>query len=398
MVHIASVDNAAPATAGERARQRFVSTLRSKILNDLARDMRDIYETKIAPGLAAETEDEDADGIDSVRIRRRLSKTDIYRFYSSSRYKAQEMTWESVRPQVERNLSTLNQMGRDAAGDGVGTLRLDPSLEIPRYVSKMDVHLMPGCFHSEYTDDDISQGAIFTYGVGVFYGGLPKTSDGGGPGKTIAKFIRAAYPEFRPEKILDLGCSTGSGTFPYVDEFPEAEVYGVDVGAPMLRYAHARAEAAGKRVHFSQQNAESLDFEDNSFDVVTSSYLLHELPVRATQKILKEIHRILKPGGLMIHFELAPQSEVDPYLDFYYNWDAYANNEPYYAQFRRQNLRALCEKAGFPPENYIQNLLFNWGTVPEEKFEACARGEIKTGIILNGGTWFTFGARKEAAA
>lgn len=397
MATVTSVDNAAPARPEERARQRFISTLRSKVLNELAADMREVYETRIAPGAASEDASSEG-GVDSTTIRRRLSKTDIYKFYSSSRYKAQEMTWESVRPQVERNIDALNQLGRETAGDCGGTLRLNADLEIPRYVSKMDVHLMPGCFHSEHAEDDISQGAIFTYGVGVFYGGLPKTSDGGGPGKTIAKFIRAAYPDFKPAAILDLGCSTGSGTFPYVDEFPQAEVHGVDVGAPMLRYAHARAMSAGKRVHFSQQNAETLDFPDNSFDVVTSSYLLHELPVRSTQKILKEIHRILKPGGLMIHFELAPQSEVDPYLDFYYNWDAYANNEPYYAQFRRQNLIALCEKAGFPPENYIQNLLFNWGTVPEEKFVACARGEIKTGIILNGGTWFTFGAWKQSGA
>ena len=292
-------------------------------------------------------------GGESVQIRRLMAKEDIYKFYSTSRYKAQEMTWESVRPQVERNLDTLMELSRDTENNCGGSLRLNPDLEIPEYVSELDVHLMPGCFHTEYQPDDVAQGAIYAYGIGVFYGGLPKTTGGTGPGRTIAEFLRAAHPDFKPEKILDLGCTIGDGTIPYVRVFPEAEVHGVDVGAPLLRYGHARASAAGLPIHFSQQNAESLDFPDNSFDVVTSSYLLHELPVSATKAILRECYRVLKPGGVMIHFELAPQSEVDPYLDFYYDWDAYNNNEPYYAQFRRQSLRALCAEAGFPEDGYI---------------------------------------------
>lgn len=388
---IQTVDNAAPPRPEERARQRFIATLRGKILMDLGRDMKETYLKKAAP---SENATADSEGDDSAQIRRMMSKEDIYKFYSSSRYKAQEMVWESVRPQIERNLDTLVEIAQSAKNKSGGSLRLDPDLEIPKYVSELDVHLMPGCFHSEYRPNDVAQGAIYTYGIGVFYGGLPKTTGGGGPGKTIAEFIRVAYPDFKPAKILDLGCTTGDNTFPYVSAFPGAQVYGVDVGAPLLRYAHARASAADLPVHFSQQNAETLDFPDNSFDIVTSSYLLHELPVKSTKAILKECHRILKPGGLMIHFELAPRSEVDPYLDFYYDWDAFNNNEPYYVQFRRQSLRGICAEAGFAEDQYIQNLLFNWGTVPVEQFNACARGDIKPEIALNGGTWFTFGAWK----
>ncbi|MCL6753034.1 methyltransferase domain-containing protein [Nostoc sp. CCCryo 231-06] len=61
--------------------------------------------------------------------------------------------------------------------------------------------------------------------------------------------------------------SIGNSTLPYVDGFPDAEVHAIDVGAPMLRYAHARAESLGKRVHFSQQNAEQTNFPDESFDL-----------------------------------------------------------------------------------------------------------------------------------
>lgn len=387
-----SVDTAAPATAPERARQRFISKIRRKVLVDLAGSMKQTYTRDIEPAIERSTGSLPDDGRD---VRKAMNGLPIYQFYSSTRYKVQEMTWESVRPQVERNIDTLADLALATNGDGsLGSLRLDPDLEIPRYVSELDVHLMPGCFHSEHRQDDVAQGAIYSYGVGVFYGGLPMANHDGGPSATIAHFIRDAYPDFRPERILDLGCTTGDNTFPYVDQFPEAEVHGIDVGAPMLRYGHARAAAAGKAVHFSQQNAEQLDFPDESFDIVTSSFFLHEIPVKATREIFKECRRILKPGGLMLHFELPPKSEVDPYLDFYLDWDAYYNNEPNYSNFRRQSLRALCEDAGFPAGNFIQKQLFNWGTVSPEQSAACARGDIKAPIILNGGSWFTFGAWK----
>lgn len=386
-----SVDNAAPATAEERARQRTISVLRRKVLVDLAADMQRTYREVVAPEVARKTGEEPQD---PVAVRRAIDGTMIYKFYSSARYKLQEMTWESVRPQVERNLDTMVDMARNLAPGNGGTLRLDPSLQIPHYVSEMDVHLMPGCFHSEYREDDVAQGAVYSYGIGVFYGGLPMTTRGSGPGATIANFLRTAHPDFKPEVIVDLGCTTGDNTFPYVDVFPDAAVHGIDVGAPLLRYGHARAEAAGKVVHFSQQDAEHLDFADNSVDVITSSYLLHEIPVQSTKRIFAECYRVLKPGGVMIHFELPPSSEVDPYRNFYFDWDAYNNNEPYYAQFRRQSLVELCAGAGFDRDKYMQQQLFNWGTVPEDQFAACARGETTAPVILNGGSWFTFGAWK----
>lgn len=386
-----SVDNAAPATAEERSRQRFISAMRRKVLVDLAGDMRQTYESQVVPSIERTTGQAPQD---AITVRKAMAERSIYKFYSSSRYKLQEMTWESVRPQVERNLDTMIDMARGVNHAEGGTLSLDPSVETPRYVSELDVHLMPGCFHSEHGEDDVAQGAIYSYGVGVFYGGLPMVSKGSGPGATIANFLRVAYPDFAPKTIVDLGCTTGDNSFPYVDVFPEADVHGIDVGAPLLRYGHARAAAAGKKIHFSQQDAEHLKFADNSVDLITSTFFLHELPVKSTKRIFEECYRVLKPGGVMIHFELPPRSEVDPYHDFYLDWDAYYNNEPSYAQFRGQSLVDLCTGAGFARENYIQQQLFNWGTVPEDQFEACARGEIKAKIILNGGSWFTFGAWK----
>jgi ubiquinone/menaquinone biosynthesis C-methylase UbiE len=388
-----SIDAIAIPTANERARQQFVSTLRKAALVDMGGAMKRAYETDVEPAF------EKAHGHKPEHARDiagAMEEKAVYKFYSSVRYNAQEMVWESVRPQIERHLPEMIAIADRAAelAPTGGTLRLNPALKVPRYVSELDVHLMPGCFHSEHTARDVAQGAVYSYGIGVFYGGLPMVKAGGGPGASIAHFLKYAYPDFKPAKILDLACSAGANTFPYVDAFPDAEVYGVDVGAPVLRYAHARAEAAGRKAHFSQQNAEALDFPDNSFDVVTSSFFLHEIPLKTTRAVFKECLRVLKPGGLMLHFELPPASEVDPYYDFYLDWDTHNNNEPSYANFRAQKPENLVLEGGFAPEKFLKKQIYNWGAFPKETFIACAKGEIEAPIIANGGSWFTFGGWK----
>jgi ubiquinone/menaquinone biosynthesis C-methylase UbiE len=170
--------------------------------------------------------------------------------------------------------------------------------------------------------------------------------------------------------------------------------YGVDIGAPLLRYAHARARSMGLAVHFSQQNAQSLDFPDETFDIVCSSFFLHEQSVKATRRIFEEARRVLRPGGVMVHMELPPASEVDPYYNFYLDWDAYYNNEPHYASFRALDFAKEVSRAGFGRADYFQTRIPNWGTVPAMEFEACARGEQEAPAHGNGASWFIFGAWK----
>jgi len=186
----------------------------------------------------------------------------------------------------------------------------------------------------------------------------------------------------------------GSNTLPYAQVFPEAEVHGIDVGAPMLRFAHARAQDAGLAVHFSQQNAEHTDFPDGHFDLIVSSFFLHELSVRSTRRVLREACRLLAPGGLMLHMELPPANAVDPYYNFFLDWDAYYNNEPHYASFRAQDLAQRVTEAGFAPENFLQFRIANYTDADEETFRRVALGEREAPRHGNGASWFIFGGRR----
>ena len=79
-------------------------------------------------------------------------------------------------------------------------------------------------------------------------------------------------------RILDLGCSIGQCTTVLKERHPSAEVWGLDVALPMLRYAHMRATDMGVDVHFQQSLAENMEQADGSFDAVLAYILFHEVP------------------------------------------------------------------------------------------------------------------------
>ena len=147
--------------------------------------------------------------------------------------------------------------------------------------------------------------------------------------------------------MLDLGCTIGGSVTFWASQEPNTEFHAIDVGAPCLRYGHARAKALGSAVHFSQQNAEKTNFPDASFDVVTSHILLHETSRTAIQNIFKECYRLLKPGGVMLHLDLPQVFGQNPLEGFLWEWEIYNNNEHFYGQLRELDTTEVAKKAGF---------------------------------------------------
>lgn len=386
------IDELAVATHDEKARQRFVSTLRKRLMVDMAGSMKRQYLSRVEPAFRRRHGRRPRDGRE---VRRLMLDHPYFQAWSAIRDAAQRMTWWSVYPQVERNIDRLVDTARAvAAGPGPGSLRLDRSLAIPRDVTAMDIHLMPGCFHSEYRADDVAVAAVYWYGTEVFTAGLKLRHQGGGVARSIAHWLRLRHPQIEPRRLLDVGCTVGTQLLPYLDVFPDCEGHGVDVGAPVLRFGHARARALGYNVHYSQQDARKLDYAGGTFDVVVSSFFLHEQSADTIRKVLREIHRVLRPGGIMVHMELPPAAEVDPYYNFYLDWDAYYNNEPHYAGFRAADPRRLCTAAGFSADRCFATRIANYGTVSDEEFRAVALGERPAPAHGNGASWFIFGAIK----
>lgn len=91
---------------------------------------------------------------------------------------------------------------------------------------------------------------------------------------------------------LDLGCAAGNSTVWYGDAF--RNVVAVDIDHPALAYA-ARHNAK-TNIAYAMMNGERLALRDESFDVVICAHVYEHVP--DARKLLGEIHRLLKPGGV----------------------------------------------------------------------------------------------------
>ena len=112
------------------------------------------------------------------------------------------------------------------------------------------------------------------------------------------KKLKDFFSDKEVYNIIDIG--TGSGDFIKVlkDVFPKAQITGIDPDKESLM------EAAKKYpdVSYFEMSAEHLEFGENMFDLASISMALHHLP--DIQKALKEMQRIVKPGGWIIVNEL----------------------------------------------------------------------------------------------
>jgi ubiquinone/menaquinone biosynthesis C-methylase UbiE len=383
-------------TRDEKARMNFVSGLRSYVLNDMANGMRAVFDAEVEPSFRRARRRKPKDG---PEVHDAIRPNEYFKFYSSLRVTAQDMVWQSVFPPLDRQRDELKHKAESLSRSRkLGSLNLKPGFEVPRAVSAIDVHLMAGNYDGEYDRDDVAAGSLYDNGLAVFsFGLMGQNLDD--IGQSIAGFVRLKYPDFKPKKILDLGCTIGHNTGAWKDNFPDAEVHAIDVAAPCLRYGHARAQAQGRDIHFHQMNAEQTDFRDGSFDVVFSSMFLHEVPRKGIEKVFAEAHRLLRPGGLMLHMELPPNSQLSPYEAFYLDWDSYYNNEPFYKPFRDLRPQDLCKRAGFDPKKYVQFVTPSIGWFGEKIWSEAATSDLevdsdKTGRLTEGLRWYSFGAWK----
>jgi len=110
-----------------------------------------------------------------------------------------------------------------------------------------------------------------------------------------------------PQRILDMGCGTGSTTLLLQQKFPQASITGLDLSPSMLVMAHQKAKATSLKIHWQHSSAEYTGFPSGYFDLITISLLFHETPIPATQAIIKECFRLLKGGGQVVILDSSQQ-------------------------------------------------------------------------------------------
>jgi SAM-dependent methyltransferase len=251
---------------------------------------------------------------------------------------AQHLTWAGVAQYFHANEDAWLSELKSAENKGPGTLALNPSLNIPDY-AKHEIHIMPG----GYVGDALG-GYIYHYGTNNFYMGFNDQDE-----VQTAVAMAAPLPkQGKVRRILEIGCSCGQMTVALKKRFPDAEVWGVDVGGPMVHYAHMRASKMGADVNFMQGLAEDTGFPDGHFDMVVSYIILHEVPNEKNTEIMKEVSRVLRSGGTYypVDFFTSNSPPKDAYGRFQRWWDHRWNGEVWALQHMDYDLVGDLERFG----------------------------------------------------
>ena len=115
-----------------------------------------------------------------------------------------------------------------------------------------------------------------------------------GPGRRKAFKYLSRRPD---QKVLEIGVGPGITLELYP---PRTDFVGIDISSPMIEVAKKKAGNlnSGSRFHLEVMDATTLDFPDNSFDVVMAAYVI--TTVQDPHRVCREIHRVVKPGGQII--------------------------------------------------------------------------------------------------
>lgn len=121
--------------------------------------------------------------------------------------------------------------------------------------------------------------------------------------------LRYITDEYGSQSILDIACGTGDFTIDIARSAnPLTTIIGMDLSEGMLEVMKTKLSSAGldERVSIIMGNCESMDFPDGSFDRVTVGFGIRNFEHR--EAALKEVLRVLKPGGRFVMLELSVPS------------------------------------------------------------------------------------------
>jgi len=226
----------------------------------------------------------------------------------------------------------------EADRQGPGSVSYDLDWKVPDYACR-DMHIQPGGFVGSPL-----AGLYYDYNTQIFF------SDDIASDAMHAEFVEKTPPpkDGKVERFMEIGCGIGQIACELKKVYPDAEAWGTDIAAPMVRYSHYRAMEQNLDIHFAQMAAEDLDFPNEHFDIVAAHILFHEIPVPVIKKVITEVYRVLRPGGIFVIWDFRTAAEGKPgYHSILGLVDAADNGEPYALGFVCCGVEDILKDAGF---------------------------------------------------
>lgn len=272
------------------------------------------------------------------------------------------MPWDMT-TMTHRQYNPLYIMQRSAmfVGEAVSTLRrrvrstsVGPWLKSPMYPEYYlnDFHYQTDGWLSKRSAD------VYEYSTEVLFLGRQDAMQRISL-VALSDYLQGKVPE--EIRLLEVACGTGRFHTHIKDNYPAMPTVASDLSPYYLANARdnvrywKRLRAPGLNMggedgsgtEFVQAPAENLGLEDESFDVVLSIYLHHELPEAAREAVAREAYRVLKPGGMFILTDSAQMGDRPDWRGTMGNFGNF--NEPHYRNYILCDLAALHADVGFLP-------------------------------------------------
>jgi ubiquinone/menaquinone biosynthesis C-methylase UbiE len=155
----------------------------------------------------------------------------------------------------------------------------------------------------------------------------------------VLKVLRQQISLRKGKVVLEIGCGNGNGTKLIKKYFKPKEIYGIDLDPKMIEIAQKKQKAEG--VFFTVGDAAKLPYKDQMFDAVFDFGVIHH--IAAWKECLKEVKRVLKPGGQLIIEDVSIETFENPLGRFFRKFF----NHPYGTMYKRGEFFGFLEHQGW---------------------------------------------------
>jgi ubiquinone/menaquinone biosynthesis C-methylase UbiE len=241
---------------------------------------------------------------------------------------------DSLRISRRRKLNVKNDVNPENIGDA------------PDYL-KRNYHFQTDGYFSD------ESARLYEHQVEILFSGTA-----GPMRRRLIQKIKERQGFSRPLRILELGAGVGTASVDFAKSFKFSSYCVTDVSGQYLEAAKKRLKGA---FEFVKTPAEDLPFNDGEFDLVFSVYLFHELPRSVRGKVLKQAHRVLRPGGIIAICDSIQKNDV-PMLNSVLENFPVDYHEPFYKDYTLWDATTSLKDIGFKEINSDFKLLSKYWT------------------------------------